>query len=428
MILFYHAPGGTMRYLVIGSGGREHTIAWRLLTDGSSREVYVAPGNGGIRDEFRANIPVDDFGGIERFAIEKKIDIVIVGPEAPLVDGIVDFLDRKKIPAFGPTQKAAMLEGSKLFAKQIMEKYGVSTARHADFIGSEELLRFIDNTEQYPIVIKLDGLAAGKGVGIPETREEAVAFVEKNVTDDTHVFVEDFVDGEEASVLGISDGDTVVPFVAAQDHKRIFDGDQGPNTGGMGAYAPAPVMDEIKFRRVHNEVLKPTVQGMKSEGIPFKGILYAGLIVSGDDIKVLEFNVRFGDPEVQVILPLLNEKLGDLIQGTLAGNLNEMSFTFSEKTAITVVISSGGYPGSYKKGFAISGLDKLSDDIILFHAGTRYENGTYYTNGGRVLNVTALGATFQEARNRVYGEIDKISFEGAHYRKDIGHRAMKYFE
>lgn len=416
-----------MRYLVIGSGGREHTIAWRLLNDGSAREVYVAPGNGGIADDFRINIPVDDFNAIEKFSIEKKIDAVIVGPEAPLVAGIVDFLEGKRIPVFGPTGRAAMLEGSKLFAKEIMEKYGVSTANHRDFVGREKLFPYIEETENYPIVIKLDGLAAGKGVGIPESREDAIDFVGKNVKDDTRVFIEDFIDGEEASVLGISDGETVVPFVAAQDHKRIFDDDKGPNTGGMGAYAPTPVIDEEKFKRIHDEVLKPTIKGMEMEGIPFKGILYAGLIVSGNDIKVLEFNVRFGDPEAQVILPLLNEKLGDLIQGSITGNLDSMHFSFSNKTAITVIIASGGYPGSYEKGKEITGLDDLSDNITAFHAGTKYENGKYYTNGGRVLNITALGNSFQEARERVYGEIDRISFEGAHYRRDIGHRAMKYF-
>jgi phosphoribosylamine--glycine ligase len=416
-----------MRYLVIGSGGREHTIAWRLINDGSAREVYVAPGNGGIADDFRIDIPVDDFNAIERFSIEKDIDAVIVGPEAPLVAGIVDFLNDKKIPVFGPTRKAAMLEGSKLFAKEIMERYGVPTSHHIDFVGKEKILQHIDNTEDYPIVIKLDGLAAGKGVGIPDSREEAVDFVNKNVKADTRVFIEDFIDGEEASVLGISDGDTIVPFVAAQDHKRIFDDDKGPNTGGMGAYAPAPVIDEEKFKRIYNEVLKPTIEGMKREGIPFKGILYGGLIVNGNDIKVLEFNVRFGDPEAQVILPLLNEKLGDLIQGSITGKLNGMHFSFSNKTAITVILSSGGYPGSYEKGKEITGLNELSDEIIVFHAGTKYEKGKYYTNGGRVLNITALGNSFQEAREKVYGEIDKISFEGAHYRRDIGHRAMKYF-
>ncbi len=416
-----------MRYLVIGSGGREHTIAWRLINDGSAREVFVAPGNGGIAEEFRIDIPVDDFNAIERFSIEKNIDAVIVGPEAPLVAGIVNFLNDKKIPVFGPTKKAAMLEGSKLFAKEIMERYGVPTAYHTDFVGKEKILQYIDKTENYPIVIKLDGLAAGKGVGIPDSREEAVDFVKKNVKTDTRVFIEDFIDGEEASVLGISDGDTIVPFVAAQDHKRIFDNDKGPNTGGMGAYAPAPVIDEEKFKKIHNEVLKPTIDGMKREGIPFKGILYGGLIASGNDIKVLEFNVRFGDPEAQVILPLLNEKLGDLIQGSITGNLNDMHFSFSNKTAITVILSSGGYPGSYEKGKEITGLNELSDEIIVFHAGTKYEKGKYYTNGGRVLNITALGNSFQEAREKVYGEIDKISFEGAHYRRDIGHRAMKYF-
>lgn len=416
-----------MKYLIVGSGGREHTMAWRLLNDGSADEVYVAPGNGGTAKEFRLDISVDDHAAVEAACIDKKIDIVIVGPEAPLVGGMVDYLIDKKIPVFGPSQKAAMLEGSKIFAKSIMDKCGVATAMHEEFTGSKALLEYIDTIESYPIVIKLDGLAAGKGVGIPESRKDAVTFIEQNVKDDSRVFVEEYLRGEEASVLCISDGETIAPFVAAQDHKRIFNGDEGPNTGGMGAYAPAPVMNEERFGRVCTEVLQPVVDGMKREGTPFKGILYAGVMVDGEDIKVLEFNVRFGDPEAQVILPLMNEKLGDIIQGSISGNLRECNLTFKDATAITVVLSSGGYPGSYEKGKLISGLDNISDEIIVFHAGTKEEGSKYYTNGGRVLNVTALGNDFKDARKKVYSEIDKISFEGAHYRTDIGHHAMKYF-
>ncbi|HOS38241.1 MAG TPA: phosphoribosylamine--glycine ligase [Spirochaetota bacterium] len=413
-----------MKYLVIGSGGREHALAWRLLADGSADEVFVAPGNGGIEERFRVNIAIDDFAGIERFCRDSAIDIVVVGPEAPLVAGLVDFLTGKKIPAFGPTAAAARLEGSKLFAKFIMEKYGVPTAGHRDFSSKADLLAHIETIADYPIVIKLDGLAAGKGVGIPESKAEAIDFIERNVKDGAKVFVEDFLAGEEASVLGISDGETVLPFIAAQDHKRAYDGDRGPNTGGMGAYAPAPVARDAVLERVRREVLVPVVQGMKAEGCPFKGILYAGVIIDGDSIKVLEFNVRFGDPEAQVILPLLNGRLGDFLQASIAGSLHECELSFKRMSAITVVMASGGYPDDYRKGIPITGLDAVSEDLIVFHAGTRMENGACVTSGGRVLNVTALGESFQAARDTVYGEIGKIRFEGAHFRKDIGHRAM----
>ncbi|MDY6967532.1 MAG: phosphoribosylamine--glycine ligase [Spirochaetota bacterium] len=415
-----------MKYLIIGSGGREHALYWRLLSDGSAKDVYVAPGNGGISDEYRIDIKIDDFSSICAFCIEKSIDAVIVGPEAPLCSGIVDYLDEKKIPVFGPSRSAARLEGSKLFAKYIMDKYNISTAKHKNFSGKKELLEYIENINSYPVVIKVDGLAAGKGVGIPENKNEAVEFINMNVQSDTSVLIEDYIEGEEASVLGISDGENIIPFVAAQDHKRIYDGDKGPNTGGMGAYAPAPVVDKEKFSRVYSEILKPTVDGMKSESSPFKGILYAGLIINGNDIDVLEFNVRFGDPEVQVILPLLNGKLGDIIENAIVGNLKFTDISFLDKYAISVVISSGGYPGSYEKGKQINGLDTLSDDIIVFHAGTRFEDGNYYTNGGRVLNITAIGDDISSARNKVYSQIEKISFEGAFYRKDIAMKAMKY--
>ncbi|MBP7734786.1 MAG: phosphoribosylamine--glycine ligase [Spirochaetes bacterium] len=414
-----------MKYLVIGSGGREHTISWRLLHDGSAKEVYVAPGNGGIDPAFCVDLSIHDFPSIERLCINKKIDMVIVGPEAPLVDGIVDYLNDKKIPAFGPTRKAAMLEGSKLFAKYIMKKYEIPTAQHHEFNGKKELLSYIEQDIQYPVVIKLDGLAAGKGVGIPENRGEAMEFINATVSEDARVFVEDYIEGEEASVLCISDGTHIVPFVAAQDHKRVYDGDKGPNTGGMGAYAPAPVMTPERLDFVRDHILQKTIDAMREEGIPFKGILYAGVIVKGDDIKVLEFNVRLGDPEAQVIIPLMEGKLGDFIGAAVNGTLGSASLSFKPMHAITVVISSGGYPGAYEKGKPISGLDKAYENIIVFHAGTKFDNGAYYTNGGRVLNITALGRTLKEANDRVYRMINAISFDGAYYRKDIGHRALQ---
>ena len=416
-----------MKYLVIGSGGREHAIAWRLINDGSAREVYVAPGNGGIEERFRVSLDVNDFPGIERFCAGSGIDVVVVGPEAPLAAGIVDYLNGKKIPVFGPSRDAARLEASKIFAKKIMEKNGVNTAGYREFSDKKELVKHVGELTDFPVVIKLDGLAAGKGVSIPESKKEALDFINEMVSDGSRVFIEDYLEGEEASVLGISDGRTILPFVSAQDHKRIFDGDRGPNTGGMGAYAPAPVMNDDRMKEVVGKVLQPVIDGMRNEGTPFRGILYAGLIVTKKEIKVLEFNVRMGDPETQVILPLLEQPLGELIEASIQGTLQGKRITFLNRYAVTVVMSSGGYPGSYEKGKIIRGIDSLSK-VLLFHAGTDRRGDDLVTSGGRVLNVTAVGDSFGDARDRVYGEIDKISFEGAFYRKDIGHRAMKYFE
>jgi len=415
-----------MKYLVIGSGGREHCIAWRLLDDGSASEVYVAPGNGGIDGRFRVDIDTGDFAAVEDACVRKKIDVVVVGPEVPLVAGLVDHLTQKKIPAFGPTASAAMLEGSKIFAKHIMRKYGVPTAGHEEFREKAALLRHLDSVRDYPVVIKLDGLAAGKGVCVAEDRAQAAEFIHANIHDGSTVFIEEFIDGEEASVLGVCDGEHVLPFIAAQDHKRVFDGDRGPNTGGMGAYAPAPVMDGQKLRRVHDEVLKPVVAGMKKEGIPFKGILYAGIITRGDDIKVLEFNARFGDPETQVLLPLMRNRLGDIISASINGTLDREKLEFTSKHAITVVMASGGYPGDYAGGREIRGLGDVDRDIMVFHAGTKNVDGKVVTSGGRVLNVTAVADSLGLARDRVYEEIRKISFDGGFYRNDIAHRAIKH--
>ena len=413
-----------MKFLVIGSGGREHAIAWRLMTDGSAEEVYVAPGNGGIDDRHRVDIQIDDFEAMGKFCVDKKIDLAVVGPEVPLVNGLVDHLESKGIRCFGPSGKAAMIEGSKLFAKRVMETYEVPTAGHWDFKGKDTILEFIEEQEKYPMVIKLDGLAAGKGVGIPQNRDEAVAFINENVKDNSRVFVEEFIDGEEASVLSISDGTTVIPLIAAQDHKRVFDGDQGPNTGGMGAYAPAPVVTPERMRFIKEKILQPVIDGMRKEGTPFKGILYAGLMITDDKITVLEFNARFGDPETQVILPLLDVKLGDLIMRSVNGTLKDYELKFKNAHAMTVVVAAGGYPGTYEKGKTITGIETLSDKIMLFHAGTARKDGKVVSNGGRVLNVTSTGSSLREAQNNIYAEIGKLKFDGSFYRKDIGFRAL----
>jgi phosphoribosylamine--glycine ligase len=413
-----------MKYLIIGAGGREHALSWRLMSDGSAEKVYVAPGNGGIEEGSRVDIGVDDFEAIARFCIDKEIDMVVVGPEVPLVKGIVDFLEDRGIAVFGPRREAAMIEGSKLFAKRIMETCNVPTAGYWDFTGRGPITDFVKSRDKYPLVIKLDGLAAGKGVAIPESVDEALEFINSNVRDDSRVFVEEFLEGEEASVLGICDGVNVVPLVAAQDHKRIFDEDKGPNTGGMGAYAPAPVVTPEKMEFIKKNVLQPVVDGMRKEGIPFKGVLYAGLMINGDEIKVLEFNARFGDPETQVILPLLEGKLGDILKASIDGTLDRAPVKFKSGNAITVVMSAAGYPGDYVKGDEITGLESISEKVQVFHAGTVSKDGLVYTNGGRVLNVTAAGDSLEDARNLVYSEIDKIKFNGAFYRKDIAYRAL----
>lgn len=413
-----------MKFLVIGSGGREHAIAWRLMNDGSAEKVFVAPGNGGIDPSQRVFINADNFEGLHGFCIDNKIDMVVVGPEVPLVNGIVDFFNSKNIPCFGPTQKAAMIEGSKLFAKRIMETYEVPTAGHWDFTGKSTLVEFMADQKGFPVVIKLDGLAAGKGVIVANSLNEAMEFIEENVKQDSKVFVEEYLDGEEASVLAISDGTTVLPLVAAQDHKRVYDGDKGPNTGGMGAYAPAPVVTPERLEFIRKNVLQPVIDGMRKEGIPFKGILYAGVMIGRDWIKVLEFNARFGDPETQVILPLLDVKLGDLLSAAVNGNLSSFNLRFKNSHAMTVVVAAGGYPGTYTKGDTITGLDKVSSNITVFHAGTETRDGSTVSNGGRVLNVTSTGETLADARNSIYSEIDKIHFNGSFFRKDIGYRAL----
>ena len=414
-----------MKYLVIGSGGREHCIAWRLLNDGSASRVFISPGNGGISPDSRVNIAIDDFEGIVSFCTSTGIDMVVVGPEMPLAGGITDFLTQKNIPVFGPTQKAAMLESSKLYAKRIMKKYSIPTAESREFNGKTEIIKFIEKENKYPLVIKLDALASGKGVVIAANRSEAVDFINLNVKENTRVLTETYLEGEEVSILGISDGVNVKCLIAAQDHKRVFDGDTGPNTGGMGAYAPAPVITPALRERIQKEIMQPVINGMNSEGVPFKGVLYAGLMIDKDKLNVLEFNVRFGDPETQVILPLLKEPLGDIIGAAVNGTIDKQEISFSDMHAITVVMASKGYPGEYEKGKLISGLDAKNENVTIFHAGTEEKNGQTLTSGGRVLSVSATGRTLESARDTVYKALNGISFEGAFYRSDIAHRALR---
>lgn len=396
-----------MKVLVIGSGGREHALVWKLAQSKDVKKIYCAPGNGGIA-QFTECVDTKDILG---FAAREKIDFTIVGPEQPLVMGIVDEFQSRGLRIFGPTKQAAQLEGSKVFAKKLMQKYNIPTARGEIFSNPHDAKRAV----VAPCVVKADGLAAGKGVFVCHTKEEAVnaieLIMEKRIFGEsgTKIIIEECLEGEEVSILAFSDGKNVVPLVPAQDHKRIYDNDKGPNTGGMGAYSPVPIITEELNWQIQKNILEPTIKAMEKEGYPYHGILYAGLMITKDGPKVLEYNVRFGDPETQAILPRMKS---DLLEPMLN---NKYQISWADEPCVCVVITSGGYPDKYEKGYPIEGLDNVKDAIV-FHAGTRYENGKFYTNGGRVLGVTAFGV------QKCYDAVAKIKFKDMHYRKDIGRR------
>jgi len=421
-----------MKVLVIGSGGREHAIAWKLAQSKKVTKLFCVPGNGGIEEICECvNIPADDIPELLNFALQKEIDFTVVGPEAPLVNGIVNYFRRKKLKIFGPTKIAAQLEGSKVFAKQFMSHNKIPTAKFKIFSEAGAAKKYI-KSQEFPLVVKADGLAGGKGVIICENLEEAEATIDsimiKKVfgSAGNKIIIEECLMGEEASVLAICDGDNFVCLASAQDHKRIFDNDEGPNTGGMGAYSPAPVVTAELQNRVQREVFAPVLSGMKKIGHKFKGVLYAGLMITEDGPKVLEFNVRFGDPETQAILPRLKDDLAGLMFDAVEGNLFGTRLSWDERSCVCVVCSSAGYPGEYEKGREILGLDELTDfkDVMVFHAGTKQYVGKYFTNGGRVLGVAALGNDIRRAINKTYLAVEEINFEGMHYRKDIGFKAV----
>ncbi|MEO2066121.1 MAG: phosphoribosylamine--glycine ligase [Desulfurobacteriaceae bacterium] len=421
-----------MKVLVVGSGGREHALAWKLAQSGKVSKVYGAPGNPGIAQIGQCiDIPVTEIKALADFAEKEGIDLTVVGPEAPLVAGIVNEFESRGLKIFGPSKQAARLEGSKAFAKEMMKKYGVPTADFKVFSDPEEAKRYVKE-KGAPIVVKADGLAAGKGVVVAKSVEEAIEAIEKIMVEKVFgsagdkVVIEDCLFGEEASYLVITDGERFIPLATAQDHKAVFDGDKGPNTGGMGAYSPAPVLSEELEREVQERVIKPILEGMRKEGHPFKGVLYAGLMVTDEGVKVLEFNVRFGDPEAQAILRRLDSDLFDVCMSVSEGKLVD-ELKWKPETSICVVLASKGYPGKYEKGKVITGIEEAEKipTVVVFHAGTKIENGKLVTNGGRVLNVTALGKDIFEARERVYRAVEKIHFEGMHYRKDIGLKAIK---
>lgn len=420
--------------LLIGSGGREHAISWKLSQSDHLGKLYITPGNPGT-EMFGVNVSIDPlrFEDVASFCKENNIDLVVVGPEVPLVAGLADYLEAEKIPVFGPRKAAARLEGSKEFAKEFMMEYSIPTADYAVFSSEEfdDALTFVQSKDSYPIVLKADGLAAGKGVFICENEEQVKKHLHEMKASTSlskaasRLVVEEFMEGEEASVFVISDGHTSHILHNAQDHKRIGEGDTGLNTGGMGAYSPAPVLTEEILERVKTEIIEPTITGMQLEESAYQGILYIGLMITEDGPKVVEYNCRFGDPECQVILPSLENDLLDLMVATTDQRLDDFKIQIDDKYRCCVVMSSSGYPGSYEKGKVISGLFDLDEDAILFHAGTRSENGKIITSGGRVLNVIGSGKTLKEAITHAYSNVSKVSFEGCYYRSDIGHKGLK---
>lgn len=422
-----------MNILVIGGGGREHTLVWKLHQSPKAGQIYAIPGNPGIAGAAVcvADISIEDNEAMVRFAKEKQVGLVVVGPEVPLTHGVVDAMNAAGIKAFGPTKLAAEIEGSKAFCKNLMKKYGIPTAKYEIFTEAEAAKRYI-RQEGAPIVIKADGLAAGKGVIVAATEAEALAAIDEIMCDKafgsagSRVVIEECLVGEEASLLTFTDGQTIVPMISSQDHKRAYDGDQGPNTGGMGTYAPAPVATPEIVARAQREILDPVIAAMRAEGRTYKGCLYAGLMITKDGPKVIEFNARFGDPETQVVLPLLESDLVDIMLACADGTLQDLDIRWSSGAAVCVVMAAGGYPKSYHKGDAITGLEAAAQaGTVVFHAGTSQKDGQIVTNGGRVLGVTAKAGSIREAVELAYQGVEKIHFAGAEYRKDIAHRALE---
>ncbi len=425
-----------MKYkvLLLGNGGREHAMAWRISQSPLLDTLYVAPGNPGTASlGENIDLSISDFEQIWEFIREKEIDLTVVGPEQPLVDGIANFLEAKNHPVFGPKLQAAMLEGSKEFAKEFMKRHNIPTAAYEVFEQGhfDKAADYIRTQGKYPVVLKADGLAGGKGVFIPESEADAMEVLEELKTNSSlkeaasKLVVEEFMVGEEASVFAISDGNSYKVIGNAQDHKRIGEGDTGLNTGGMGAYSPAPVVTDEILDRVEKEIIAPTITGMKEEGNPYSGILYCGLMITDEGPKVVEYNCRFGDPECQVILPRMISDLLAIILACTEGKLDETDIKFEDAYKCCVVLASGGYPESYEKGKEISGLDEVEEGRV-FHAGTKAESGKIYTNGGRVLNVVGTGATLKESIENSYDELQKIHFDKAYHRRDIGAKGLKH--
>lgn len=419
-----------MKILVIGSGGREHALVWKLAQSAKVSKIYCAPGNGGIAAQAEC-VPIEatDVDRLVQFAKEKNVNLTVVGPEAPLLQGIVDRFQAEGLAIFGPKRKAANLEGSKRFAKEIMEKYRIPTASFRSFTDPHEAKRYV-RQQGAPIVVKADGLAAGKGVVVARTVEEAEQAIEdameKKVFGDAgnEVVIEEYLSGPEFSLMAFMDGTVVKPMVVAQDHKPVYNGNQGPNTGGMGAYSPVPQIPPRMVEQAVETILEPMAQALRKEGIEYKGVLYAGLMLTDEGPKVIEFNARFGDPETQAVLPRLQTDLVDVLMAVIDGHLADISLQWSDQASVCVILAAGGYPGTYEKGNPIAGISgQESGETIVFHSGTKRENGQIVTNGGRVLGVAALGESIDEAREKVYRRIEEVSFKEMHYRTDIADKA-----
>ncbi|MFC5651424.1 phosphoribosylamine--glycine ligase [Paenibacillus solisilvae] len=421
-----------MRIMVIGGGGREHAIVWALNNSEKVKKIYCAPGNAGIAELAEcAPIPVNRFADLIQFAMDHSVDLVVVGPDDPLAEGIVDAFEEQNIPVYGPRKNAAEIEGSKIFMKNLLKKYNIPTAKYETFTDYETALTYL-RQQEIPIVIKADGLAAGKGVTVAYSLEEAEQALSDMMVGKVfgesggRVVIEEFLEGQEMSILAFVDGETVRAMVPAQDHKPIFDNDKGPNTGGMGTYTPLPHIDPALVEDAIENIIKPTAKAMVSEGRSFRGVLFAGLMMTKNGVKTIEFNARMGDPETQVVLPRLKTDLVDIILASINGRLDQLELEWSEEAAVCVIAASEGYPGSYPKGRVIEGLEAAkAQGALVFHAGTAEKDGEFVTNGGRVLGIVGRGRDIAEARARAYEAVSVIKFEGMQYRTDIAAKALK---
>lgn len=423
-----------MKILVVGGGGREHAIIMKLAESKRAEKLYCTPGNGGISRYAECfDVSATDIDGVVALAKKLAVDMVVVAPDDPLVLGMVDALNAEGIMTFGPNKAAAIIEGSKVFSKDLMKKYGIPTAAYEVFTEADKAVEYIRSQNSYPTVVKADGLALGKGVIIAQNEQEAVDAVHSIMEDKifgesgSKLVVEEFLTGPEISVLSFTDGNAVVPMISSMDHKRALDGDKGLNTGGMGTVAPNPYYTEDAAKECMEKIFLPTIKAMKAEGRTFKGCLYFGLMATPNGVKVIEYNCRFGDPETQVVLPLLDTDLVDIFEAVYNGTLADIDIKWKSECCSCVVMASGGYPKSYPKGLEMSGMDDMGqvDGVFVYHAGTKYADGKFYTNGGRVIGVTATGDSLQAALDKSYAAVKKISFENAHYRTDIGKRALE---
>ncbi|WMT82351.1 phosphoribosylamine--glycine ligase [Terrisporobacter mayombei] len=414
-----------MKILVVGGGGREHAICWKLSNESNVEKIYCAPGNAGISNVAQCvNIGDSDIEALLQFAKENEIDLTIVGPEVPLVAGIVDEFEKENLKVFGPNKKCAQLEGSKAFSKDFMIRHNLPTAKYKEYTDLDKAIDEIDEFG-YPVVIKADGLAAGKGVVIPENREDAIETLKEMMADHKFghagdkIVIEEFLTGIETSILAFVDNDTIVPMVSAKDHKKVFENETGLNTGGMGTFSPSEIYTDELAKEIQEKILDKTLDGFKKDNLEYKGILFVGLMITEKGPKVLEYNVRFGDPETQSVLFRLNTDLNKIMTAIIDNNLKNIEINYSKEEAICVMLTSGGYPEAYEKGKVITGLENLDSDIVVFHSGTKFDKENIVTNGGRVIGITAKGSSVKEASDKVYENIKKINFEGMHYRKDI---------